>query len=48
MTLGSEHLSFRSCSSSTFAKNSKSSTSAVDPRSIDFHSEFNFETFGPL
>ena len=46
MTLGSEHLSFRSCS--TFAKNSKSSTSAVDPRSIDFHSEFNFETFGPL
>ena len=46
MTLGSEHPRFRSCS--TFAKNSKSSASAVDPRSIDFHSEFNFEDFGPL
>ena len=46
MTLGSERPSFRSCS--TFAKNSKSSTFAVDPRSIDFHPEFNFETFGPL
>ena len=46
MTLGSERPSFRS--RSTFAKNSKSSASAVDPRSIDFHPEFNFETFGPL